>query len=167
MRWRRAAITAMLGLAAVAGPARAQAPQGAGQQPPPCIQKFLDLRAAAESKAKAIEAAGKRKQKPSAREACGLFNSFSAAEAKMLKYASENQTWCGIPAQIVTQMKTAHQRTTETRTRICQAASAAQARPRGPTLSDALGASVPDSNNVKTGSGGTFDTLTGSALGNR
>lgn len=164
MSVRRAAIIAMLGLAAAAGPAWAQ---GAGQEPPPCLKKFLDLRQAAEVKAKALDAAGKRNPKPSAQEACGLFNAFSAAESKLLKYASENQTWCGIPAQVVTQMKAAHQRTTTMRTRICQTAAVQRARPPGPTLSDALGAATPDANNVKTGHGGTFDTLTGSALDNR
>jgi len=167
MSVRRAAFIAMVGLVAIAGPARAQAPAGAGQQPPPCLQKFLELRKAAETKAQALAAAGKRKQKPTAQEACGLFNAFTAAEAKLLKYASENGTWCGIPPQVVTQMKAAHKQSTTTRTRICQAAAAQRAQPRGPTLSDALGTAAPDNNNIKTGHGGTFDTLTGSALGNR
>ena len=37
---------------------------------------------------------------PSPKEACGLFNVFTAAEAKMLKYAIDNATWCGIPPQM-------------------------------------------------------------------
>ncbi len=167
MSVRRAVFVAVLGLASATGPAWGQFQGGGAQQPPPCLKKFIALRATAEAKAKKLEAAGKRNPKPTAQEACGLFNAFSAAEAKLLKYASENQTWCGIPPQIVTQMKKAHQRTTATRTRICRAAAAQRARPRGPTLSDALGASAPNANNVRTGRGGTFDTLTGSALGSR
>jgi hypothetical protein len=38
-------------------------------------------------------------------------------------------------------------------------------RPAGPSLSDALGGPIPDSSNIKTGRG-TFDTLTGTPLGN-
>lgn len=166
MTLRRAMFIAALGLACAAGPAWAQMPPGPGQQPPPCIKKFIDLRNDAASKAKVLEAAGKRKHKPTAQEACHLFTVFSSAEAKLLKYASENVTWCGIPLRVVEQMKKAHARTTATRTRICRVAAEQRARPRGPTLSDALGATAPDANNIKAG-GGTFDTLTGSALGNR
>lgn len=166
MNVRRAMFVAVLGLAA-AGPAWAQVPPGAGQEPPACLKQFIALRADTAAKAKKLEAAGKRKPKPTAQEACGLFNAFSASEAKLLKYAEENQAWCGIPPQIVTQMKAAHKRTAATRTRVCRAAAAQRARPRGPTLSDALGASAPNANNVRTGRGGTFDTLTGSALGSR
>jgi hypothetical protein len=64
----------------------------------------------------------------------------------------------------VNQIKASHVRTAELRTRICNAAAQAQIAPRGPSLSDALGSPVPDSNNIKTGRG-TFDTLSGSALG--
>lgn len=168
MNMRRAMFISVVGgLAAAAAPAWAQVPQGAGQEPPPCLKEFLELRRDAEAKGKKLEAAGKREQKPTAQEACGLFNAFSAAEAKLLKYASENGTWCGIPPQVVQQMNKAHAQTTKMRTRICSAAAAQRARPRGPTLSDALGASAPTADNVRTGRGGTFDTLTGSALDNR
>ena len=165
MNVRRAMFIAALGLAGAASPALAQTQPGFGQ-PPPCLKKYTELRGEAEFKAKAIEAAGKRKRKPTAQEACQLFNAFSAAEAKLIKYATENGTWCGIPPQVVTQMKASHARLTVTRTRICQAAAAQLARPRGPTLSDALSGPAPDANNIKTGRG-TFDTLTGSPLGNR
>ena len=90
MNVRRAVFIAALGLAAAAGPAWAQTPPAAGQEPPPCIKKFIALRNDAQNKAKALEAAGKRKQKPSAQVACGLFNAFSAAEAKLIKYSTEN-----------------------------------------------------------------------------
>lgn len=172
MNVRRAVFIAALGLASAAAPAWAQTQvqvhPGAGQQQmPPCVQKFVALRNDAATKAKALEAAGKRKHKPTAQEACGLFNAFSAAEGKLLKYADENATWCGIPPQVVSQMKTAHERTTTARTRVCRVAAEQRARPRGPTLSDALGAAAPDANNIKTGQGGTFDTLTGAPIGSR
>lgn len=163
MRWT--VCIAALGLAA-AGPARAQLQPGAGQEPPACVKKFVTLRTAAEARAKAIQSASQRKQKPTAQQACSLFNAFSSAEEKLVKYAVENQTWCGIPPQIVESMKKAHARTAETRTRICRAAAAERVRPRGPTLSDTLDGAVPNAGNIRTGRG-TYDTLTGSPLGTR
>jgi hypothetical protein len=155
-------ITACLMPFAVA-PAAAQFPSAAPQQQPPCVAEFGKLRDDAGKKAAAIRAASARKAPP--REACQLFNVFVTAEAKMLKYAEDNSVWCGIPPQIVTQIKQSHTKTTEIRTQVCQAA-AAPPRPVGPTLSDSLGAPITDSNNIKTGRG-TFDTLTGSPIGSR
>ncbi len=164
MSMRRAVFIAALGLACAAGPAWAQTRPGAGQQQmPPCIQKFVSLRKAAEASAKRIQAAGQRKTKPTAQEACGLFTHFVSAEAKLVKYAAENQAWCGIPPKVVEQMTEAHKRTNTTRARICKVAAEQRDRPRGPSLSEALGATAPSASNVKPG--GTFDTLTGSALG--
>jgi hypothetical protein len=158
----RQAMVIALGLAAyTAAPAHAQV-RPAPQQEPPCVQEFGKLRDDAAKKAGLIREASKRKAPPS--EACKLFNSFSAAEEKMLKYAESNTVWCGVPPQIVTQLKQQHAKTVELRTRICQAA-ANPPRPAGPTLSDTLGAPVTDANNIRTGRGGTFDTLTGSPLG--
>jgi hypothetical protein len=146
-----------------AGQASAQMqPPPQQQQAPPCVQEFMKLRTDTEKKAIAIRNASARKATP--KEACGLFNTYSAAEEKMLKYATDNTVWCGIPQEVVNQIKASHVRTAELRTRICNAAAQAQIAPRGPSLSDALGSPVPDSNNIKTGRG-TFDTLSGSALG--
>lgn len=154
---------ATLALAApllMAAPAIAQAP--AGEEPPPCIKQFIVLRTDAEKRAGAIRAASERKA--DAKTACGLFNSFSAAEAKVVKYAVDNNVWCGIPPQAVEQMKKNHDQTLKIRAQVCKAA-AAPPRPAGPTLGEALGATpVPDASNVKRGHG-TFDTLTGSPLG--
>ncbi len=133
------------------------------QEPPPCIKQFVVLREEAASKAKKIEAAGKAAQKPSPQAACQLFRSFASAEAKLIKYAVENQTWCGIPEQVIDQMKKSHAQTSQTRSRICKVA-AAPPPPRGPSLSDALGTNVPNAGNIKRGHG-TFDTLTGTPLG--
>ena len=163
MNLRRALLIAAFLLPAAAGTAAAQfhpaAPRG---EPPPCIKEFLALRDAASQKASAIRTASARHA--SANEACALFNSFSAAEAKMIKYAEDNAVWCGMHPQVLVNIKKEHAKTSEIRTRICQAA-AAPARPAAPSLSDALGAPIPDANNIKTGRGGTFDTLTGPPIG--
>src|SRR5450631_400095 len=64
-------------------PQQQQWPQ---QQQETCIQEFSKLRDIAQKRAGAIKAAGERKATP--KEACGLFNSFSEAELKMIKFAS-------------------------------------------------------------------------------
>jgi hypothetical protein len=163
MSLRRALFIAAVVLPAAAGPAVAQFPPGA-QQEPPCIKDFARLRDDAAKKAQAIRAANEHKV--DAKTACHLFNAFSVAEEKLIKYADANATWCGIPGQIVKQMKQAHVKTNQIRTRVCQVA-AAPPRPPGPSLSDSLGAPVPDAKNIKPDRGGTFDTLTGSPLGTR
>jgi hypothetical protein len=166
MGLRRAIITVCI-LPLYAGAATAQAPaapppqQQQQQQEPPCVQEFVKLRADVEKKAGAIRAASERKAHP--REACQLFNVFIAAQTKMLKYAADNSVWCGIPTQVVANLKTGITKTSEIRTKVCQAA-AAPVQQTGPTLSDALTSPVPNSNNIKTGRG-TFDTLTGSPIG--
>jgi hypothetical protein len=133
------------------------------QQEPPCIKDFTKLREDAAKKASAIRAASEHHV--DAREACKLFNAFSAAEAKMVKFTADNAVWCGIPPNVINGIKQAHAKTVEMRTKVCRAA-AAPPRPAGPSLSDTLGAPITDSNNIKTGRG-TFDTLTGTPLGNR
>ncbi len=134
------------------------------QQDTRCVDQFLELRKDVEKRGSAIQAAGQRKQKPSPKEACGLFNSFTAAEKKMYDYAAKNQATCGIPQQIIDNMKKSRAQSDDVRARVCQAAAAGPPRPAAPSLSDALNAPVPNSNNIKTGRG-TFDTLTGSPLG--
>jgi hypothetical protein len=134
------------------------------QEMPPCVQEFFKLRDEAEKKAAAIKTANERKASP--KEACVLFTAFSASQAKMLKFVNENGQWCGIPPNVIEQIKQGTAKVNEIRTKVCQVAAAPQQRPQGPSLSDALNAPVPDANNIKTGRG-TFDTLTGSPLGNK
>jgi hypothetical protein len=132
------------------------------QQVPPCLAQFFKLRDDAQKKAHAIQSASEHKA--TAKEACHLFTVFSAAESKMLKYAVDNKASCGVPDEVITQIKTGHNRTTELRTKICKVAEAPP-RPAGPSLSDALGAPIPGANNIRSGGGGTFDTLTGNPVG--
>jgi hypothetical protein len=162
MSSHRALLLAMCLLPCAAGTAAAQFPP-LPQQQQPCIADFGKLRDDAAKKASAIRTASARHANP--REACQLFNAFSAAEAKMLKYATDNSVWCGIPPQIIDSIKQSHAKTNEIRVKVCQAA-AAPPPPAGPSLSDTLSAPITDSNNIKTG-GGTFDTLTGTPLGSK
>ncbi|HZP69571.1 MAG TPA: hypothetical protein VFB29_06455 [Pseudolabrys sp.] len=156
----RCALVAVCVFALPIGGAKAQFGPTAPQGEPPCVQEFSKLREDADKKAAAIKAAGERKASP--REACQLFNALLAAQSKMAKYATDNSVWCGIPSQVVANLKEGVAKISEVRTRVCQAA--ASPRPTGPSLSDALSSPVPNSSNIKTGRG-TFDTLTGSPLG--
>jgi len=159
---RRAVFLALLVVPISAAPVAAQL-QPPPDQMPPCVKQFIKLRTDAETKGKAIKAA---EGKVNAQGACKLFNAYAAAEAKMVEFAAANNVWCGIPPEAIVSMKKVHARTTEVRTRVCQAAAAGPPRPAGPSLSDALGGPVPASSNIKTGHG-TFDTLTGSPIGNK
>ena len=124
----------------------------------------MALRKVVEKHGGSIQAASQRKEKPSPKEACGLFNAFTAAEKKMYDYAAKNQAACGIPPQIVDNLKQARAKSDDIRARVCQVAAQGPAQQqRPPSLSDALSAPVPDSGNIKTGRG-TFDTLTGNPL---
>jgi hypothetical protein len=163
MTLRRALQVAACLVPLAAGSASAQFPAApaAPQQQPPCMADFTKLRTDAETKAKAIQEASKRHA--SAKEACGLFNSFHAAQAKMYKYVTQNATWCGIPAEVIDQIKTGMTKAAAIRTKLCKIAEAPP-RPAGPSLSDALTAPVPNASNIRTGRG-TFDTLTGSPIG--
>ena len=163
---RRALLAAACLLPLAGGAAYAQFPPAPGQpqQEPPCMTDFTKLRNDADAKGRAIQAASQRHAQP--KEACRLFSAFQASEAKMLKYAKDNQVWCGIPPQIIDQIKLSHDKTVEIRTKICKIAEAPP-RPAGPSLSDALTGPIPDSSNIKSGGGGTFDTLTGSPVGKK
>jgi hypothetical protein len=151
-------------LAGFAGAAQAQMPPGFGigpQQEPPCLKDFVALRDEAQKRAAAIKAG--MEKKVAREEACKLFQSFTAAEAKMIKFAEANAMSCGIPAQAIAQMKAGQVNSTKARTQVC-AVAAGPAKPAAPSLSDALGTSNAPIPETSRGSGGTFNTLTGNAL---
>lgn len=133
----------------------------AQQQEPPCFKDFTKLSQDTAKKRGAIEQAGKKKVGPAI--ACRLFNDYAASEAKLIKFVSANTASCGMPKSLLEDLNKSHAQTTQIRTRVCEVA-AAPPKPAGPTLSDALSAPVPDSGNIRTGRGGTFDTLSGSPL---
>jgi hypothetical protein len=153
-------------------------PQGAAPMPggfagagppggaPPCFQDFMPLRQEAEKRAGLIKGASDRKAPR--QEVCQLFNRFADAEAKVVKFVTAKQSACGIPAEVVTQMKSNHDKTLTVRKQICSggpmgAAPGAPAPPPTPKLSDELGfgrAPTPGA----TSTGGTFNTLTGNPI---
>ena len=95
-------------------------------------------------------------------ELCKLITAYGAAEQKWLKFTEQGVSACGIPPEIVNQLKQVHGRTEQAREKIC-AAGPANAAMAGPSLSEALGTSRPTLENKRTGAN-TFDTLTGNAI---
>jgi hypothetical protein len=92
-----------------------------------------------------------------------MFKGAAAKEEKLLSFLEKNQKLCGVPPQIITQVKTSHAQTIKIRNQVCSGGPGPAAA--GPSLSDALGAPLiaDDSNTGKPGRG-TFDTLTGNVL---
>jgi hypothetical protein len=136
---------------------------GAQVGTPPQCNDFFPLRQETEERGKAIKAANDRKAP--APEACQLFNRYVASEGKLLKFMVDNQVWCGVPANAIESIKTAHNRAQEMRQRVCQAAKAGAAgRPKTQSLGEALGSSnIATPSNTQTGRG-TLDSLTGNPL---
>lgn len=125
---------------------------------PPCIAEFNKLRDDVQKQGLAAKAAGQRKV--SREEMCKHITSYSAAELKWVKYTESNVKTCGIPPEVVQQLKQVHSNTEQTKEKIC--APAPVAAP--PSLSDALGTSRLPTPDTTKSAGGTLDTLTGSAL---
>jgi hypothetical protein len=123
-----------------------------------CAQ-FPSLKEDVEKGAAAIRAASERKAPRE--EACPLFKSFVLKEARMIKFLETNRTVCGVPPNIITQVKGNHAGAIRVRNQLCSAGPVA---PAGPSLSDAFGGPIiADDTGTKKGHG-IFDTLTGSPL---
>lgn len=151
-------------------PAQFTPPQQAGPGPapgrggePPCFKDFMPLREEAQKRANAVQAASKRKAPPS--EACQLLGRFTEAEARVVKFVEANGSSCGIPNEVLTQLKTAHGQSLDLRKKVCAVAQQQPQRPAGPSLSDALGTSrLPDPSASTKPGRNTFDTMTGNVL---
>ena len=121
---------------------------------------FGQLRTEAEQKALAVRATIERKAER--KDICAAVTRFYTAEAVVLKFLEDNKTWCGIPDQAIKSAKEGHERTLKFRTAACTEAPVA--KPKVPTLSDAIGTpSVDTGNNTKTGRG-TLNSLNGNPL---
>jgi hypothetical protein len=131
------------------------------QGPPPVCQQLISYRDETQKHGLALQEAGKKKSQPD--EVCKLFKAFLAAEAKFAKGLEDNSAACGVPPEVIKQVKLGHAKASQIGKQVCDAA-AQGPRPSGPTLSEALGSTptVPDTNAKK--GYGTFDTLTGSPL---
>ena len=146
-------------------PMPGQAPPPQQQQAPPCFKDFQPLKAEAEKRGMALKIAIEKK-KASREEACNLMKSYSAAEAKIVKFLAENAQWCGIPQDAAAQMKANHERTLHSQHQICALGAAGAPRPTGPGLSEALGTARAPGMTIDplAPQSGTLDTLTGNVL---
>lgn len=156
MKWSLAAALAGLTALTVAASqtAWAQAPL-----PAQCAT-FPQLRNDAQQRALAVRTAVEHKA--DRKEICALVTRFYSAEGTVVKFLEDNKTWCGVPQDAITAAKTNHERTAKFRTAACTEQPAA--KPRVPTLSDAITTPSVDSGaNTKTGRG-TLDSLNGNPL---
>jgi hypothetical protein len=134
---------------------------GPPMAPPPGCQQLLALRDETQKHGMAIQKANERKA--SVQEACRLFKNFLAAETKFMKGIEENGRTCGVPPDLLKQIKESHTRAAQIGKDVCEAA-AQGPRPAGPSLSDALGASPTMPDRSAKGGSATFDTLSGNVL---
>jgi hypothetical protein len=157
--------------AAVPGMAPAMSPApmpGFGAPPAPdgevsqCVAEFTKLKVEVEKRGKVAKAASERKV--TREEMCKLITAYSAVEVKWVKFTEDNEAKCGIPPNVVQQLKIVRTGTEQTREKICAPQVGVTA---APSLSDALGTTrLPTPQTTRTGSG-TLDTLTGNAIQNR
>ena len=153
MKWSRAILLAAFAIIAATDTAPAQT------GPTQC-NAFIPLREDAQHKAAAVRTATQHKAER--KEICALVTRFTAAEEAVVKFLEANKTWCGIPEEAIKSAKTNHEQTVKFRTMACSEAPAA--KPKAPTLSDAIGMpSIDSATNTKTGRG-TLDTLNGNPL---
>ena len=124
----------------------------------PC-NAFVQLKTEAEQRAMAVRASIEHKAER--RDICAAVQRFYAAERNVVKFLEDNKTWCGIPDQVIKTAKENHEHTLKFRTAACTEVLAA--KPRPPSLSDAIATSVDTANNTRTGLG-TLDTLNGNPL---
>jgi hypothetical protein len=138
-------------------------PQAQPQQPPPACQQLLALRDETQKHGQAIQKANEKKG--TVQEACRLFKAYLGAEVKFMKGIEEHARTCGVPPEVLKQVKESHAKASQIGKQVCDAA-AQGPRPTGPSLSDALGTTptLPDTPTGSTKRGGAFDTLSGSAL---
>ncbi|MGA8649545.1 MAG: hypothetical protein ACLP19_02165 [Xanthobacteraceae bacterium] len=153
MRRSVAAALAVLAIVAASGTASAQS------TPVQC-NAFVQLRDDAQKRAMAVRTAVEHKAER--KDICALVQRYYAAESTVVKFLEDNKTWCGIPDQAIKAAKDNHEHTGKFRTAACTEAPAA--KPRPPSLSDAIGTpSVDTGANTKTGRG-TLDSLNGNPL---
>jgi len=137
------------------------APSGPPAGPPPACQQLMVLR---DERQKSMDALTAAKGKADPAEACKLFKILISTESKFIQGLETNSTQCGVPATIIKQAHDGHSKALQIEKQVCDAA---EQRPRGPSLSDALNSTpvLPDADTTKsTNRGGTYDTLQGNPL---
>ncbi len=101
----------------------------------PCMAEFIKLREDVEKKGMAAKVAGQKKV--GREEMCKYVTTYAEAEATWVRFTESNVQTCGIPSQIVIQLKQVHANTEQTKQKICTAGPAGGAAP-GPVMDDRL-----------------------------
>ncbi len=127
-------------------------PQVGPAGPPPgaaiCQTEAEPLVKARQARLEAFQAAAKRKAQPA--ELCGLIKAFLANEDKFRTFLVKNQQTCGVPDEVIANVKKNYAQAATARRRICAAAAAPRPGPATPSFGTPY----------RTGTG-TFDTLGG------
>jgi hypothetical protein len=137
------------------------APPGGGRESP-CIAEFSQLRADVEKAGKSAKAV--TDHKGTREEFCKAITNLHAAQVKWVKYTAENSKHCGIPSEIIGQLKLGQTNLAKMRNNVCNGGAVAGV-PATPSLSEALGTSrLPVTEEAPKKRGGTLETLTGEAI---
>ena len=129
-----------------------------------CMREFTANREEVEKRGIAAKTANEKHVPRD--EMCKMVTIYANAESKWIKFSETNMTKCGIPKEVVAQLKGVHVHTAQAQKALCAAGPTQAAAPAAPTLSDALGTTrLPSQDTEKRKPGGTMDTLTGNALG--
>src|SRR5262249_35278322 len=82
-----------------------------------CMRRFAALRSEVEKKGMAARVGSEKRVARG--EMCKLVTAYSAAEAERMAYVDTTMSRCGIPMDIVVQLKTVHAKTAEGRKKVC------------------------------------------------
>jgi hypothetical protein len=155
-------------------PMNAGPPPGMGMSPPgggmggtprenPCMTEFTKLRGNVEQAGKVAKVINDRKG--TREEFCKAITNLSGAQAKWVKYTTDHAKNCGIPPDVVSQLKAGATHLAKLKTNVCNGGGATAGAPPAPSLSEALGtATMPTTDDAPRRRGGTLDTLTGATI---
>lgn len=141
-------------------------PRGGGGAAAACNENFDRLSKAAAKRKESADAIMKSGA-PLAKK-CSAIRGLASALGKFAKYLKDNASTCRFPPQLVQNISQGHAVTLKSSKQCAANLAAAPRRAPAPTLSDALGTTpVPtfDPTTRPRASTGTFDTLTGSPIG--
>jgi len=96
------------------------APPPQQQGPPPACQQLLVMRDDVQKHGMALRAAGQRRAQPE--EACTLFKAFLVSETRMIEGLEQQKSSCGVPDEVIKQLKASHVQVEKTAKQVCDAA---------------------------------------------
>jgi hypothetical protein len=93
-----------------------------GQQSNPGCEKLVTLLTSRREMMGKINETAKEKKKLDAQMACGLFTKLSANGNETVKWMNTNKDWCGVPDQLIANLKTDNEKVSNFRGQACKAA---------------------------------------------